>query len=126
MPKQFISIVKGGIPDCRGAVVMVSLSNHVRRRLLPSLLAPDIIKYLIVLGALSFILSCKKEHLQPVSLPGDPEPLVYISAKLDGDSVYFAGGVNGYTGSPFVFDTGNNRTFNFNLKMQLSNPKKVI
>src|SRR6185295_13293071 len=133
MLKHFIAIVKRCISHYPGAGVMVSPSNHVRWHLLPALrLTPDtigasqgdknenwvrnLIKCLVVLVAFSFIFSCKKEHLQPVVIPGDPEPLVYVSAKLDGDSVYFAGGVNGYTGSPSVFDTGNNRAFNFTLK----------
>ena len=67
--------------------------------------------------AIFFLLSCKKEHLDPESpsTPGSTDPVVYIHAKLDNDSVYFAGGVDGYEGVPAVLDTNNNRFFNFTL-----------
>lgn len=61
--------------------------------------------------------SCKKEHLDPTVLPGGtPEPLVYISAFIDSDSVYFTGGLNSYSGATSMFDSLTHRTFNFTLK----------
>jgi len=79
-----------------------------------------IYKCLTILVALSVNFSCKKEHLQPTAPSGgNPGPLVFISAKLDSDSVYFAGGVNNYVGSTSVFDTLTYRTFVFTL----SNPQ---
>lgn len=75
-----------------------------------------IVKCLMVPVALSFIFSCEKEHLQPVSPPGSQVPLVYVTANLGSDSVYFAGGVNSYVGSTSVFDSSHFRTFNFTLK----------
>ncbi len=65
---------------------------------------------------LSMIFSCKKEHLQPDPPPGSTEPLVYIAAKLNDDSVYFAAGVDSYVGSTSVFDTLHYRAFSFTLK----------
>lgn len=77
-----------------------------------------IIKCFIIVAALSFIFSCKKEHLQPISLPGgNSGPLVFISANLDGDSVYYAGGINNYVGIPSMADTLTDfRMFNFSLQ----------
>ncbi|HKR05295.1 MAG TPA: hypothetical protein VJY62_11740 [Bacteroidia bacterium] len=75
-----------------------------------------IAKYLMGLVALTFIFSCKKEHLEIDSPPGSPEPLIYITAKLNTDSVYFTGGINSYVGSASVSDTLTYRTFNFTLK----------
>jgi hypothetical protein len=75
-------------------------------------------KCFIIVVAISFIFSCKKEHLQPVTPPGgNNEPLVFITASLDGDSVYYAGGVNNYIGIPSMVDTlANFRMFNFSLQ----------
>jgi len=78
-----------------------------------------VVKYFIVLVAFSFIFSCKKEHLQPEIPPasGNTEPLVFISAILDGDSVYYAGGINNYIGIPSMADTLTNfRMFNFSIQ----------
>jgi hypothetical protein len=64
--------------------------------------------------------SCTKEHLEPDTPPGaTPEPLIYISAFLDNDSIYFAGGVNSYVGITSVSDTFTHRTFNFTLQNSL-------
>lgn len=76
----------------------------------------SIANYIILPLALCIILSCKKEHLQPDPLPGNPQPLVYISALMDSDSVYFAGGLNSYVGSTSVNDVQHFRVFNFTLK----------
>jgi hypothetical protein len=79
----------------------------------------NIAKYFIVVITLAFIFSCKKEHLQPVTPPvsSNTEPLVFITADLDGDSVYFAGGINNYVGIPSMVDTLTNfRMFNFSLQ----------
>ena len=79
----------------------------------------SITKNFIVLIALSFIFSCRKEHLQPIVPPatGNTDPLVFITANLDGDSVYFAGGVNNYVGIPSMQDTlVNFRMFNFSIQ----------
>jgi len=66
---------------------------------------------------IALALSCKKEHLEPnAPASGSSQPLVFISAKMDGDSVYFAGGINGYSGIPSYLDTNNNRIFNFILR----------
>src|SRR6185295_15325165 len=99
MQKQSIAIVKRNISNCRSVPVMVSVSNDVRECILPAprkthgflrrYLANTLVKLLFGLVAFSLVFSCKKQHLQPA--PDNPEPLVYISAKLDGDSVYFAG-----------------------------------
>jgi|SRR6185436_5989753 len=73
----------------------------------------------IVLAVFSLIFSCKKEHLQPIVPPtaGNTEPLVFITANLDSDSVYFAGGVNNYVGKPSMVDTLTLfRMFNFSLQ----------
>lgn len=75
-----------------------------------------IAKCLMVLVLLSFIFSCKKEHLEPATPPGNPAPLVYITSSLDNDSVYFAGGVNNYVGNTSVTDSLTYRAFNFTLK----------
>ncbi len=75
-----------------------------------------LLKWLPVL-AVCFFFSCKKEHLEPNLPPGGtPEPLVYIRALIDNDSVNFAGGLNSYIGATAVFDTLTHRTFNFSLK----------
>ena len=70
----------------------------------------------MILVMLSFTISCKKEHLEPATPPGNPEPLIYITAKLSNDSVYFTGGVNNYVGNTSVTDSLTYRTFNFILK----------
>lgn len=63
--------------------------------------------------------ACKKEHLQALpSNTGNSTPLVYVTARLDNDSVYFAGGINGYAGSTDITDLNNYRTFNFTLRNQ--------
>ncbi len=74
-------------------------------------------KYFLPLVLFCLFFSCKKEHLQP-SIPagGTSTPLVYISAILEHDSVYFEGGVNSYIGATSVNDSLTNRTFNFSLK----------
>jgi hypothetical protein len=77
------------------------------------------LRYFIVLIVFSFLYSCKKEHLEPLPLPpssGSTEPVVYITAKLDSDSVYYAGGLSNYTGIPSYSDSGSSRTFDFTLK----------
>ncbi|HKR06304.1 MAG TPA: hypothetical protein VJY62_16835 [Bacteroidia bacterium] len=79
----------------------------------------QVAEFLLLLIALSFIFGCKKEHLQPITPPaaGNTEPLVFITANLDDDSVYFAGGVNNYVGIPSMVDTFTNfRMFNFSLQ----------
>ena len=70
-------------------------------------------------GFLAFccFFSCGKQHLDPVPPEGTAEPLVYISAKLDNDSIYIAGGTNNYAGNTSVTDTLNHyRAFNFILE----------
>ena len=72
----------------------------------------------VLFGFLVFccFLSCKKQHLDPVLPEGTTEPLVYISAKLDNDSIYIVGGINDYAGNTSVTDTLNHyRAFNFTL-----------
>ena len=63
--------------------------------------------------SLALLFSCKKEYLDPDTPPGYPEPLVYVTAKLNGDSVSFSGGENSYNGSVSVSDSLSFRTFNF-------------
>lgn len=97
---------------CRGAwLPLRQAQDDLRGNLVCTL-----VKCLVVLVTISLIFSCRKEHLQPADPSGNSEPLVYIAANLDGDSVYFAGGVNDYTGSTSVTDIGSNRTFSFTLK----------
>ena len=70
--------------------------------------------FLLMIGV---VLSCKKEHLEPkVNPTGSTEPVVFISTKMNGNSVNFAGGINGYEGIPSYLDTNNNRIFNFILQ----------
>ncbi|MEO5571409.1 MAG: hypothetical protein ABIT08_09505, partial [Bacteroidia bacterium] len=85
----------------------------------------NIIKCLLVIVAFCFFFSCKKEHLSPdITVPPIPPPdsttvpYVYITAFIDNDSVYFAGGLNSYEGATSVFDTLTHRTFNFTMKNQ--------
>lgn len=73
------------------------------------------VKYLNLFLVCCFIFSCKKEHLDPTPPAGTPKPMVYISASLESNSVYLAGGINAYVGSTTVNDT-NHRIFNFTLK----------
>jgi len=73
------------------------------------------VKYLVVAVGLTLMVSCMKEHLEPPDHP-NPDPLIYIIANLNGDSISFAGGLNSYVGSSSVSDTLSNRTFNFTLK----------
>jgi len=67
--------------------------------------------------------ACKKEHLEaPSSNTGNTSPVVYITGKLDNDSIYFAGGINGYTGVTGMSDQNNTRSFDFTLRnLQLPN-----
>jgi hypothetical protein len=81
-----------------------------------------ILSCLVFPAALCFTTACKKEHLQPNIPESAAEPLVYISAILDSDTVYFAGGVNSYVGEVSMTDTMNLRYFNFYLFSQLSSP----
>ncbi|MEO6132373.1 MAG: hypothetical protein ABIQ02_11030 [Saprospiraceae bacterium] len=76
----------------------------------------SIVKLLTVLFTFSFICSCEKEHLEPTPPPGSTEPLVYIRANLNHDSIYLAGGKDSYVGSVSVSDLLTNRAFNFTLK----------
>jgi hypothetical protein len=72
-----------------------------------------IIFFLVLCSAVS----CRKEHLQANPTTPETKPLIFIEAKLDGDSVYFAGGVNNYVGIPSMTDTITNfRIFNFSLQ----------
>lgn len=77
------------------------------------------LKYLFLPLMACLILCCRKEHLQPPIPEGEQAPVVYITAKLDDDSVYFAGGVDYYAGSTSVFDTLIYRSFGFTLQNTL-------
>ena len=71
-------------------------------------------KFFAFAAACVFISACEKEHLEPPAPIGiSQEPLVYISGVLDGDSIYFAGGVNSYVGDVAVIDTLTWRYFTF-------------
>jgi hypothetical protein len=75
--------------------------------------------WIISFLSLSFC-SCKKEHLDPAPSPiSNSGPLVSIAANMEGDTVYFAGGVDGYAGITAMEDIGNNRMFTFALKDSL-------
>ena len=77
------------------------------------------LRFFVILFYLSFIsilFSCKKEYLEP-SLPpsNNSNPVIFISAILDSDSVYYAGGVDSYEARPSIFDTLTYRRFDFTL-----------
>ncbi len=74
------------------------------------------LKYLAFLYLSLSMVSCEKEHLQPDPPPGNTTPLVYISATLNHDSIYLAGGLASYVGSVSVSDILTFREFNFTLK----------
>ena len=75
------------------------------------------IKLIYFWFSIALFCACEKEHLNPgPSSTSSAEPVVYITTKMDGDSVYFAGGVKGYAGIPSYQDTGLNRIFNFTLE----------
>src|SRR5436190_17746359 len=81
-----------------------------------------IFKYLGLAVAGLFFVACEKEHLQPDIPESQAVPLVYISAMLGPDSVYFTAGVNSYVGLSWVADTGVSRYFCFYLYSELSAP----
>lgn len=66
---------------------------------------------LMVLAAV--IPGCGKEHLQPDE---NGTPLTWISALVNGDSVYYAAGVNNYIGLTFVNDIDVHRSFGTSIK----------
>lgn len=68
---------------------------------------------IVFISTASFI-ACTKQHLDP-NPPGETEPYVYISANIQNDSVYFAGGVHSYVGSTGIYDSLTFRSFYFNL-----------
>lgn len=81
---------------------------------------------IVILGFLAFycFFSCEKKHLDPILPEGTDEPVVYITAKLDNDSIYLAGGINDYAGNTSVTDSLNHyRTFHFTLEdVHLTHP----
>lgn len=76
----------------------------------------EFVKIFFTLAVISFTGACKKEHLEPVVPPGSTGPVVYITAELDDDSVYFAGGIDNYSGVPSFSDNLAQRRFSFELK----------
>lgn len=72
----------------------------------------SILTCVLLICALSIIFSCEKEHLQP-NIPGEPDPVVYVLARLGNDSIRIAGGLDGYIGSTAVKDTLGFREFKF-------------
>jgi hypothetical protein len=87
-----------------------------------------ILKGLFLPAMWCFVSACEKEHLQPdVPAGGQAEPLVYIHAMLDSDSVHYEGGVDSYIGEVTMTDSMNlYRYFNFYLYSELSTPVQPI
>ena len=81
-----------------------------------------LIRCLVLPVLLCFGTACEKQHLKPDVPENSSQPMVFISAVLGSDSVYYAGGVDSYIGDAYMTDSLSFRYFNFYLYNEVTGP----